>query len=66
LVGILIHFEVVFSCPGEKMGILMEGLEKTHAAGLRYPIPQYMNYSSGFQENFEKAAMERAGGTIKK
>jgi uncharacterized protein (DUF169 family) len=59
-------FEVVFSCPGEKMDTLMEGLEKTHAAGLRYPIPQYMNYSPGFQENFEKAAMERAGGTIKK
>ncbi|MBN1382075.1 MAG: DUF169 domain-containing protein [Deltaproteobacteria bacterium] len=58
--------EVMFSCPGEKLYILMEGLEKTHAAGLRYPIPQYMNYSPGFQTSFEKAARERAGGTIKK
>jgi len=59
-------YEVMFSCPGEKLDILMEGLEKTHAAGLRYPIPQYMNYSPGFQASFEKAAIERAGGTIEK
>jgi uncharacterized protein (DUF169 family) len=58
--------EVMFSCPGEKLDILMEGLEKTHTAGLRYPIPQYMNYSPGFQASFEKAADERAGGTIVK
>jgi uncharacterized protein (DUF169 family) len=57
-------YEVMFSCPGEKIDILMEGLEKTHSAGLRYPIPQYMNYSPGFQASFEKAAMDRAGGTI--
>jgi uncharacterized protein (DUF169 family) len=59
-------YEVMFACPGEKLDILMEGIEKTHAAGLRYPIPQYMNYSPGFQESFEKAAIDRAGGTIKK
>ena len=58
--------EVMFSCPGEKLDILMEGIEKTHTAGLRYPIPQYMNYSPGFQASFEKAAMDRAGGTIEK
>ncbi len=59
-------YEVMFSCPGEKLDMLMKGLEKTHTAGLRYPIPQYMNYSPGFQASFEKAAMDRAGGTIKK
>lgn len=58
--------EVMFACPREKFDILMEGLEKTHTAGLRYPIPQYMNYSPGFQASFEKAAIERAGGTIVK
>jgi uncharacterized protein (DUF169 family) len=58
--------EVMFSCPGEKLDILIEGLERTHAAGLRYPIPQYMNYSPGFQAKFEKAAINRAGSTIKK
>jgi uncharacterized protein (DUF169 family) len=59
-------YEVMFSCPREKLDTLMEGIEKTHTAGLRYPIPQYMNYSPGFQASFEKAAFERAGGTIKK
>jgi uncharacterized protein (DUF169 family) len=58
--------EVLFACPEEKLDLLMEGLERTHAAGLRYPIPQYMNYSPGFQPSFEKAAMERAGGTLVK
>ncbi len=59
-------YEVMFSCPGERLDCLMEGLEKTHAAGLRYPIPQYMNYAPGFQAAFEKAAIDRAGGTIEK
>ncbi len=58
--------EVMFSCPREKLGILVEGLEATHAAGLRYPIPTYMNYSPGFQASFEKKAMKRAGGVLVK
>ena len=58
--------EVMFSCPRLKLEALIEGLEATHAAGLRYPIPTYMNYSPGFQEDFEKKARERAGGTIVK
>lgn len=58
--------EVLFACPAEKVDILMEGIERTHAAGLRYPVPQYMNYSPGFQASFEKAAMDRSGGTLKK
>ncbi|MBW1812373.1 MAG: DUF169 domain-containing protein [Deltaproteobacteria bacterium] len=58
--------EVMFSCPRSKLDALVEGLEATHTAGLRYPIPSYMNYSPGFQEDFEKAAVKRAGGTIAK
>jgi len=59
-------WEVMFSCPRNKLDALVEGLEATHAAGLRYPIPSYMNYSPGFQEDFEKAAIKRAGGTLAK
>lgn len=58
--------EVMFSCPHDKISLLVKGLEKTHAAGLRYPIPQYMNFSPGFQDAFEERAMKRAGGTIVK
>ena len=56
--------EIMFSCPHDKLDVLMEGLEATHAAGLRYPIPTYMNYTPGFQESFEKEAIRRAGGTF--
>lgn len=56
--------EVMFSCPTNKLDILIEGLKTTHSAGLRYPVPAYMNYAPGFQESFESRAMERAGGTI--
>jgi len=58
--------EVMFACPASKLETLVEGLEATHKAGLRYPVPSYMNYSPGFQESFEKKAKERAGGTIVK
>jgi hypothetical protein len=39
-------------------------LEKTHSAGLRYPIPKYMNYTPGFQSKFKTKAKERAQGTL--
>jgi len=58
--------EVMFSCPYNKLDSLMQGLEATHAAGLRYPVPAYMNYSPGFQKEFEQKADQRAGGTIVK
>lgn len=58
--------EVMFACPRGKLDVLMEGVERTHQAGLRYPVPQYMNYAPGFQSDFEKTAVERAGGTIRK
>lgn len=56
--------ELVFVCPQGKLKSLIEGLEATHAAGLRYPIPAYMNYAPGFQNAFKKRATKRAGGTI--
>jgi uncharacterized protein (DUF169 family) len=58
--------EVMFSCPHDKLDVLVEGLQTTHKAGLRYPIPTYMNYSPGFQTSFEQKARKRAGGTIVK
>ncbi len=58
--------EIMFSSPSSALGRLVEGLEATHQAGLRYPIPKYMNYSPGFQAEFEQRAMERAGGTLVK
>ena len=56
--------EVMFSCPREKLDTLMDGLKATHEAGLRYPVPTYMNYSPGFQSSFEEAALKRSGITL--
>jgi uncharacterized protein (DUF169 family) len=58
--------EVMFAIPKSKLELIVEGLKHTHAAGLRYPIPKYMNYEPGFQESFEQKAMDRAGSTIVK
>jgi uncharacterized protein (DUF169 family) len=56
--------EVIFSIPKNKLNTIIEGLEATHKAGLRYPIPKYMNYNPGFQTAFKEKAKARAGGTI--
>ncbi|TFG00925.1 MAG: hypothetical protein EU541_01030 [Promethearchaeota archaeon] len=58
--------EVLFSLPETKLETIIKGLKATHKAGLRYPIPKYMNYTPGFQLQFKKKATRRAGGTIVK
>lgn len=58
--------EVMFSIPNDKLVNIIEGLEATHKAGLRYPVPKYMNYNPGFQTAFQDKAKARAGGTIVK
>jgi len=58
--------EVMFSIPRSNLETVIDGLKKTHNAGLRYPIPKYMNYQPGFQPKFQKKAIERAEGTIVK
>jgi uncharacterized protein (DUF169 family) len=58
--------EVLFSIPENKLELILDGLMATHKAGLRYPIPKYMNYTPGFQIKFQKRADKRAGGTIVK
>jgi uncharacterized protein (DUF169 family) len=58
--------EVMFAIPKGKLELIVEGLRRTHEAGLRYPIPKYLNYEPGFQQEFEQRAIDRAGGTIVK
>ncbi|NHI94836.1 MAG: hypothetical protein EAX96_20270 [Candidatus Lokiarchaeota archaeon] len=58
--------EVMYAIPRSKLESIVIGLEATHKAGLRYPIPQYMNYEPGFQSAFQSRAKKRAGGTILK
>lgn len=58
--------EVLFAIPSSKINSILDGLETTHSAGLRYPIPAYMNYKPGFQLKFKKKAKKRSGGTLVK
>jgi uncharacterized protein (DUF169 family) len=36
--------EMVMAIPGDQLAKLVEGLEKTHQTGIRYPIPSYLRY----------------------
>jgi uncharacterized protein (DUF169 family) len=58
--------ELLFAVPAALLADLVEGLEATHRAGLRYPVPHYLNFTPGFQAEFEQRAMQRAGTTIAK
>ena len=58
--------EVLFSIPSSKIKSIVDGLKSTHNAGLRYPVPTYMNYKPGFQKAFKKKAVKRSGGSLVK
>jgi len=36
--------EMVMAVPGSQLAGLVEGLEKTHQTGIRYPVPSYLRY----------------------
>ena len=36
--------EMIMAIPAGRLGEVVEGLEKTHQKGIRYPIPTYMRY----------------------
>jgi len=58
--------ELLFALPSSQLDDLLEGLKATHEAGLRYPVPAYMNFAPGFQPEFEQRALQRSGTTIVK
>jgi uncharacterized protein (DUF169 family) len=37
-------YEMLMAIPAGKLAEVVEGLEKTHQKGIRYPIPAYMRY----------------------
>lgn len=37
-------YEMVYAIPSSNLKDLVEGLEKTHERGIRYPIPSYLRY----------------------
>ena len=50
--GMTADEEMAFTFPfgmGEK---IVDGLEKTHAGGVRYPIPIYLRFQAEYRNNF--------------
>ncbi|MFX0138455.1 MAG: DUF169 domain-containing protein, partial [Candidatus Hodarchaeota archaeon] len=62
--GMTQDHEMLFTIPADKVDQVITGLIETHKAGLRYPIPTYLRFQPGFQSDFEKRAIKRAGRTI--
>lgn len=46
--------EISFAAPMGKVSDLLEGLEKTHEAGMRYPTTPFLFYEGQFPPSFEK------------
>jgi uncharacterized protein (DUF169 family) len=57
--------EMLMAIPGTKLSELVDGLEKTHQQGIRYPIPTYLRYepeiklSLPLSDAFKPDAVER-------
>lgn len=52
--GMAQDHEMAFSVPWSGMGALLNGLEATHKAGVRYPIPAWLTYQPKFPAKYEK------------
>jgi uncharacterized protein (DUF169 family) len=46
--------EMAFTVPYSKVDYFIEGLEGTHKGGVRYPIPNYLNYEAKYPDTYEK------------
>lgn len=58
--------EMAFALPASQLGEIVEGLEKTHEKGIRYPIPTYLRYepevafSWPLRDIFRRAEQDRS------
>ncbi len=46
--------EMAFTFPFEIAGEVVEGLEKTHAGGVRYPIPIFLRFQADFPKSYQE------------
>ncbi len=46
--------EMAFTIPGDKIDELVEGLERTQQAGIRYPIPSWLRYTGKFPDKYNE------------
>ena len=46
--------EMAFTFPFAMAAEIVEGLEGTHRAGIRYPIPQFLRFEASFPPSYEE------------
>ncbi|MDY7019140.1 MAG: DUF169 domain-containing protein [Chloroflexota bacterium] len=46
--------EAVFAMPASKVEAIVEGLEGTHSAGMRYPTPSFLTFKAQFPPAFDE------------
>lgn len=52
--GMAQDYEMAFLIPPSKVDTLLEGLAKTHKAGIRYPITSYFNFEATFPPSYQE------------
>ena len=52
--GLTADDEMAFTFPFRMAEQVVEGLEKTHAGGIRYPIPTFLRYQADFPKSYQE------------
>ncbi len=52
--GMTQDYEMAFFMPASKIESVLEGLEKTHRAGIRYPITSFFNFQATFPPSYQE------------
>jgi uncharacterized protein (DUF169 family) len=52
--GMTQDHEMTFMIPSSKIDSVLDGLAKTHKAGIRYPITSFFNFQAGFPPSYQE------------
>jgi uncharacterized protein (DUF169 family) len=52
--GMTQDYEMAFMIPASKLDTVMDGLAKTHKAGIRYPITSFFDFQAAFPPSYQE------------
>jgi uncharacterized protein (DUF169 family) len=52
--GMTQDYEMTFMIPASKVDAVLDGLDKTHRAGIRYPITSFFNFEATFPPSYQE------------
>jgi uncharacterized protein (DUF169 family) len=52
--GMTQDYEMAFMIPASKVDTVLDGLEKTHKGGIRYPITSFFNFEAAFPPSYQE------------